>query len=67
MIVVFSNNNIRARLVNSALVQYFTTELVIQEHFLTLKSFLLLEDGEFGHALTTSLFEQVSLVLVKCI
>ena len=61
------NNNIRARLVNSGLVQYFTTELAIQEHFLTLKSFLLLEDGEFGHALTTSLFEEVSLILVWCI
>ena len=47
---------------NTALVQHFTTELAIQEHFLTLKSFLLLEDGEFGHALTTSLFEEVGLV-----
>lgn len=52
--------NAQARLVNSALVQYFTTELAIQEHFLTLKSFLLLEDGEFGHALTTSLFEELA-------
>ncbi|XP_065912106.1 gamma-tubulin complex component 6-like isoform X2 [Dysidea avara] len=50
----------QARLVNSALVQYFTTELAIQEHFLTLKSFLLLEDGEFGHALTTSLFGELA-------
>lgn len=59
MIVVL-NYTVRARLVNTALVRYFTTELAIQEHFLTLKSFLLLEDGEFGHALTTSLFEEVS-------
>ena len=52
---------------STALVQYFTTELEIQEHFLTLKSFLLLEDGEFGHALTTSLFEEVGLVSVRCV
>ncbi len=44
---------------NSALVEHFITEYQISRHFVALKRFLLLEDGEFGHSLATRLFEEV--------
>ena len=50
----------RASIVNLALVGYFMEELAIQEHFVAMRRFLLLEDGEFGHALASALFEAVS-------
>ena len=50
----------RASIVNLALVGYFMEELAIQEHFVAMRRFLLLEDGEFGHALASTLFEAVS-------
>lgn len=51
---------LRASAVNSALVSYFLEELAIQEHFVAMRRFLLLEDGEFGHTLANALFEAVS-------
>ena len=50
----------RASIVNSALVGYFMEGLAIQEHFVAMRRFLLLEDGEFGHVLASALFEAVS-------
>lgn len=49
----------RSQLVNAALVQHFMTECQILRHFVALKRFLLLEDGEFGLSLSTKLFEEV--------
>ena len=45
---------------NQAVVEYLVEEKEIMKHFTALKRFLLLEDGEFAHVLTTRLFEQVS-------
>ena len=52
--------SLRASLVNSALVTYFIEELNIKDHFVALRRFLLLEDGEFGHTLSNGLFEELS-------
>ena len=50
----------RSELVNEALLQHFTQSCDVVRHFLALKRFLLLEDGEFGHALSTRLCEQLT-------
>lgn len=50
----------RCSLVNSSLLDYFYSHCQLHHHFLTLKRFLLLEDGEFGHALSTKLCEKLS-------
>ena len=52
----------RFQLVNAALVQHFMTECQIFRHFVALKRFLLLEDGEFGLTMATKLFEEVKVV-----
>jgi gamma-tubulin complex component 6 len=46
--------------VNQAVIAYFMEELGMQEHFSALRHFLLLEDGEFGHALTDGLCTKLS-------
>ena len=50
----------RVELVNSIILKYFMQDLKIGEHFEAIRLFLLLEDGEFGHALTDSLFHKVN-------
>ena len=35
------------------------TDLGIEQHFKALRSFLLMEDGEFGESLSDQLFEKV--------
>ena len=45
---------------NSALLDYFLTSCHVTTHFLSLKRFLLLEDGEFAHTLSSHLFNKVS-------
>ncbi|XP_062505293.1 gamma-tubulin complex component 6-like isoform X2 [Corticium candelabrum] len=46
--------------VNKAVVAYFIEDLCIQDHFQAIRHFLLLEDGEFGHALASGLFSKLS-------
>ncbi len=50
----------RSTLVNEALLRYFLSECHITHHFNVIKWFLLLEDGEFGHALSTRLCEELT-------
>lgn len=50
----------RCSLVNGALLDYLFTHCQLHQHFLSLKKFLLLEDGEFGHSLSTQLCQQLS-------
>lgn len=45
---------------NKSLLDYLVTHCQLNQHFLTLKRFLLLEDGEFGHSLSTQLSQQLS-------
>jgi len=47
-------------LVNKAVVQYFLHDLHIEAHFDAFRKFLLLEDGEFGHALCSQLFQKIA-------
>ena len=49
----------RANLVNTALVNHFINDLEIKNHFILLKRYLLLEDGEFANVLCSKLFHQV--------
>ena len=49
----------RADLVNTALVNHFINDLEIKNHFILLKRYLLLEDGEFANVLSSKLFHQV--------
>lgn len=49
----------RNYLVNSALLDHFLSSCHMTNHFLSLKRFLLMEDGEFAHSLATQLFHQV--------
>ena len=51
----------RVSVVNKAVVAYFIEDLCIQDHFQAIRHFLLLEDGEFGHALASGLFSKVRL------
>lgn len=50
----------RADLVNTALVDHFINDLEIKNHFILLKRYLLLEDGEFANVLSSKLFHQVN-------
>jgi hypothetical protein len=50
----------QSSLINFALVEYFKEVLNITEHFVALRRFLLLEDGEFGHTLSNGLFAELS-------
>ncbi|XP_064400242.1 uncharacterized protein LOC135346526 isoform X2 [Halichondria panicea] len=50
----------QSTLVNEALLRYFLSECHITHHFNVIKWFLLLEDGEFGHALSTRLCEELT-------
>ena len=50
----------RNHLVNAALLDHFLTSCHVTSHFLSLKRFLLLEDGEFAYSLSTQLFHKVS-------
>ena len=45
---------------NKSVLDYLVTHCQLHQHFLTLKRFLLLEDGEFGHSLSTQLSQQLS-------
>lgn len=45
---------------NSALLDYLVSHCKLHHHFITLKRFLLLEDGEFGQALSDRLCHQLS-------
>lgn len=47
-------------LVNKSVIDYFTTELRVNEHFKALRNFLFLHDGEFGHTLGEQLFHEIS-------
>lgn len=49
----------RCQLVNQALLDHLISHCQLDHHFLALKRFLLLEDGEFGHALSTKLCQQL--------
>ena len=51
----------RISLVNASVVSYFTEELGLHSHFEALRRYLLMEDGEFSHCLSTNLFEKVLL------
>ena len=42
------------------LLDHFIHQCQLQKHFLAVKRFLLLEDGEFGHALSTKLCGELS-------
>jgi gamma-tubulin complex component 6 len=46
-------------LVNSALLDHFLTSCHVTTHFLSLKRFLLLEDGEFAYTLSSHLFNKL--------
>ncbi|KAI8517690.1 Gamma-tubulin complex component 6 [Branchiostoma belcheri] len=47
-------------LVNKAIVDYFIVELKAQRHFKALRTYLLMEDGEFGHAISDQLFDKLA-------
>ncbi|GFN97087.1 gamma-tubulin complex component [Plakobranchus ocellatus] len=47
-------------LVNSAIVNYFTSELRIDDHFVALRRYLLMADGDFSEILANILFEKLS-------
>ncbi|XP_071784564.1 gamma-tubulin complex component 6-like [Asterias amurensis] len=47
-------------LVNKGILDYFIVELGIGKHFETLRSFLFLEDGEFGLSLCDQLFDKLA-------
>ncbi|CAH1265550.1 TUBGCP6 [Branchiostoma lanceolatum] len=47
-------------LVNKAIVDYFIVELKVQRHFKALRTYLLMEDGEFGHAISDQLFDKLA-------
>ncbi|XP_076804179.1 gamma-tubulin complex component 6-like [Clavelina lepadiformis] len=49
----------QAALVNRCAVNYFMTDLALPRHFEMLRSFVLLEDGEFSQTLTNELFGKV--------
>lgn len=49
----------RIKLVNAAIVDYFMEDLSLVDHFVSLRRFLFLEDGEFGQRLSDLLFEKV--------
>lgn len=50
----------RSLLVNQALLDHFIQDCHIERHFTALKRFLLLEDGEFAHIISTQLCEQLA-------
>ena len=50
----------RCELVNKALLDHFLTTCAIQTHFIAIKKFLLLEDGEFAHVLSNGLCEELT-------
>ena len=43
--------------------EHLVEECHVRKHFLVLKRFLLMEDGEFAHTLTTRLFEEVGMLV----
>ncbi|XP_077870615.1 LOW QUALITY PROTEIN: gamma-tubulin complex component 6-like [Saccoglossus kowalevskii] len=47
-------------LVNRSILDYFMVDLNIDRHFESLRHFLFLEDGEFGHRLCHQLFERLA-------
>ncbi|XP_022099325.1 gamma-tubulin complex component 6-like isoform X2 [Acanthaster planci] len=47
-------------LVNQSILDYFMVELKIGQHFKSIRSFLFLEDGEFGQSLCDQLFDKLS-------
>ena len=49
----------RLHLVDLALLEHLTRRCELAKHFTALKLFLLMEDGEFAHTLTSTLFEEV--------
>ena len=51
--------NFRISLVNKSVVNYFLADLKIEEHFRALRSFIFMQDGEFGQTLSDQLFEKV--------
>ncbi len=53
---------IRSTIVNKAVINYFINELNIKQHFVCLKKFLFLEDGDFSITLSSKLFDKVILI-----
>ena len=50
----------QVQLVNSSVVGYFMGDLRLVEHLLALRRYLLMQSGEFGHALTEELVEALA-------
>lgn len=48
------------RLIDKALLEHLTRNCNLVKHFTALKLFLLMEDGEFAHTLTSVLFEELT-------
>ncbi|XP_072181800.1 gamma-tubulin complex component 6-like [Diadema setosum] len=47
-------------LVNQSILDYFLVELRIDKHFVALRRFLFLQDGEFGQALCDQIFDKLA-------
>lgn len=47
---------------NETLLNYFFVELRLMDHLKTLRSYLLMENGDFAQILSDMLFEKVSLM-----
>ncbi|XP_069764941.1 gamma-tubulin complex component 6 isoform X2 [Narcine bancroftii] len=54
-----------ASLVNKAIIDYLFVELNIEQHFETLRHFLLMEDGEFAQSLSDLLFEKFPVLPIR--
>jgi len=53
----------RAAVLSDAVVNYFLVDLNIERHFVALRRYLLLQDGEYTQSLTDQLFNKVCIVL----
>ena len=60
VLVVINTHTHRSSLINQALLDHFTHDCRIDRHFTALKRFILLEDGEFAHIISTRLCEQLT-------
>ena len=50
-------------MLSDAVVNYFLADLNIELHFVALRRYLLLQDGEYAQSLTDQLFNKVCIIL----
>ena len=51
---------------SDAVVNYFLVDLDVESHFVAMRRYLLLEDGEYMQSLTDQLFNKVSWTFALC-